>query len=155
MHEHLAWMSRRDGGGAQVFICVAEGTLNKDQEEELNRELNDLGGTVLVNGRDNHFFDAGTVLTYYEKVLGPAFRTKRKQIGIGGDVKAWKGLCIPDACTSNRDKRFLPIRKQFEAQHNVKASTKQGVGSRVRVRVVCTQWNGGYVGGVWTRSRLG
>ena len=112
---------RRDGGGATVFICVAEGTLSKAEEARLNEELKDLGGHVLVNGRDNHFFDANTVVQYYESVLGPAFRAKRKQLGIGDDVKRWKGLCIPDACTSNRDRQFLAIRQQWEEQHNVKA----------------------------------
>ena len=74
-----------------MFICVAEGTLSKQQEEELNEELNDIGGTVLVNGRDNHFFDAGTVLLYYDQVLGPAFRAKRKDRGtVGADrIDAW------------------------------------------------------------------
>lgn len=77
---------------ACIFVCkyagsfVSKGTLSKDEEDQLNEELGDLGGTVLVNGRENHFFDATTVLHYYDKVLGPAFRAKRDAIGSQGTL---------------------------------------------------------------------
>jgi hypothetical protein len=99
-----------------IYICNEAGTIPEKIVTSLNEKY---AGRmhILIRNADTHMMDGWLTLQYFEKVIGPAIRQRRKELNI--PVTEAAGL-IADAFTGNESKEYKSLRQRWSEEINAK-----------------------------------
>ena len=70
---------------------------------------------IMTTRRDTHFMCGETTVEYFERLIGPAFRRKRAELGLVGE----RGGLLADAFGGNNKGDLTRVRERFARKFNI------------------------------------